>query len=180
MATYKLNDKITLLGGIRLSNTNTKVKGYNVIDDVLTPVEHTKNYLAVLPMIHLKYALNDKTNLRFAATRTFSRPNFGDLTPGGTYIEADNEFKGGTQTLIQPILLNFDLMGEYYFSNVGILSGGIFYKSITDPIFQDSFIGTYNGMKRSSILCSNNGSAAWLGGLELWNYEEDLISFGFP
>jgi outer membrane receptor protein involved in Fe transport len=42
MATYKLNDKITLLGGIRLSNTNTKVRGYSVIDDVLTPVENTK------------------------------------------------------------------------------------------------------------------------------------------
>jgi TonB-dependent receptor len=167
MGTYKLNDKITVLGGIRLSNTHTNVKGYNVIDDVLTPVENTKNYLAVLPMIHVKYALNDKTNLRFAATRTFSRPNFGDLTPGGTYIEADNEFKGGNPNLNPTYSLNFDLMGEYYFSNVGILSGGVFYKSITDPIFQDSFIGNYNGMTGVQFTAPNNGKAAWLSGLEL-------------
>lgn len=167
MGTYKVNDQMTILGGIRFSNTNTKVRGYNVLDDVLTPVENTKNYLAVLPMLHIKYALNDKTNLRFAATRTFSRPNFGDLTPGGTYIEADYKFVGGNPNLNPTYSLNFDLMGEYYFSNVGILSGGVFYKSITDPIFQDSFIGTYNGNSGVQFSAPNNGKAAWLSGIEL-------------
>lgn len=167
MGTYKINDKITILGGLRLSNTHTKVKGYNVVDDVLIPVENVKNYLAVLPMLHLKYMINDKTNLRFAATRTFSRPNFGDLTPGGTYIEADNEFKGGNPNLNPTYSINLDLMGEYYFSNVGILSGGVFYKSITDPIFQDSFIGNYNGINGVQFSAPNNGKAAWLGGIEL-------------
>ncbi|AYN01822.1 TonB-dependent receptor [Chryseobacterium sp. 3008163] len=167
MGTYKINDQITILGGVRLSNTHTKVKGYNVVDDVLTPVENTKNYLAFLPMLHLKYMINDKTNLRFAATRTFSRPNFGDLTPGGTYSEADNEFKGGNPNLNPTYSINLDLMGEYYFSNVGILSGGVFYKSITDPIFQDSFIGNYNGINGVQFSAPNNGKAAWLGGIEL-------------
>lgn len=167
MGTYKVNDKITILGGIRLSNTNTKVKGYNVINNSLVPVENTKKYLAVLPMLHVKYAVNDKINLRFAATRTFSRPNFGDLTPGGTYSEADNEFKGGNPNLNPTYSLNFDLMGEYYFSNVGILSGGVFYKSITDPIFQDSFIGNYNGISGVQFTAPNNGKAASLSGIEL-------------
>ncbi|WP_139423174.1 TonB-dependent receptor [Chryseobacterium mulctrae] len=167
MGTYKINDKMTILGGIRLSNTHTKVKGYNVVNNTLTEVENTKDYLAVLPMLHFKYAINDKTNLRFAATRTFSRPNFGDLTPGGTYIEADNEFKGGNPNLNPTYSINIDLMGEYYFSNVGILSGGIFYKSITDPIFQDSFIGNYNGINGVQFSAPNNGKAAWLGGIEL-------------
>lgn len=167
MGTYKINDKMTILGGIRLSNTHTKVKGYNVVNNTLTEVENTKDYLAVLPMLHFKYAINDKTNLRFAATRTFSRPNFGDLTPGGTYIEADNEFKGGNPNLNPTYSINLDLMGEYYFSNVGILSGGVFYKSITDPIFQDSFIGNYNGINGVQFSAPNNGKAAWLGGIEL-------------
>ncbi|WP_288457751.1 TonB-dependent receptor [uncultured Chryseobacterium sp.] len=167
MGTYKVNDKITILGGIRLSDTNTKVKGYNVINNSLVPVENTKKYIAVLPMLHVKYALNDKINLRFAATRTFSRPNFGDLTPGGTYSEADNEFKGGNPNLNPTYSLNFDLMGEYYFSNVGILSGGVFYKSITDPIFQDSFIGNYNGINGVQFTAPNNGKAASLSGIEL-------------
>lgn len=167
MGTYKINDKMTFLGGVRLSNTHTKVKGYNVVNNTLTEVENTKDYLAVLPMLHFKYAINDKTNLRFAATRTFSRPNFGDLTPGGTYIEADNEFKGGNPNLNPTYSINLDLMGEYYFSNVGILSGGVFYKSITDPIFQDSFIGNYNGINGVQFSAPNNGKAAWLGGIEL-------------
>ncbi|MFC0425458.1 TonB-dependent receptor [Chryseobacterium scophthalmum] len=167
IGTYKINDKMTILGGVRLSNTHTKVKGYNVVNNTLTEVENTKDYLAVLPMLHFKYAINDKTNLRFAATRTFSRPNFGDLTPGGTYIEADNEFKGGNPNLNPTYSINLDLMGEYYFSNVGILSGGVFYKSITDSIFQDSFIGNYNGINGVQFSAPNNGKAAWLGGIEL-------------
>lgn len=167
MGTYKINDKMIILGGVRLSNTHTKVRGYNVVNNSLTEVENTKDYLAVLPMLHFKYTINDKTNLRFAATRTFSRPNFGDLTPGGTYIEADNEFKGGNPNLNPTYSINLDLMGEYYFSNVGILSGGVFYKSITDPIFQDSFIGTYNGISGVQFSAPNNGKAAWLGGIEL-------------
>ena len=167
MGTYKINDKMTILGGVRLSNTHTKVRGYNVVNNTLTEVENTKDYLAVLPMLHFKYTINDKTNLRFAATRTFSRPNFGDLTPGGTYIEADNEFKGGNPNLNPTYSINLDLMGEYYFSNVGILSGGVFYKSITDPIFQDSFIGNYNGINGVQFSAPNNGKAAWLGGIEL-------------
>ncbi len=167
MGTYKLNDKLTILGGVRLSNTHTTVKGFNVIGTALTPIENTKNYLAVLPMLHIKYALNDKTNLRFAATRTFSRPNFGDLTPGGTYSEADNEFKGGNPNLNPTYSVNLDLMGEYYFSNVGILSGGVFYKSITDPIFQDSFVSNYNGNNGVQFTAPNNGNRAWLGGLEV-------------
>lgn len=167
IGTYKINDKMTILGGVRLSNTHTKVKGYNVVNNTFTEVENTKDYLAVLPMLHFKYAINDKTNLRFAATRTFSRPNFGDLTPGGTYIEADNEFKGGNPNLNPTYSINLDLMGEYYFSNVGILSGGVFYKSITDPIFQDSFIGNYNGINGVQFSAPNNGKAAWLGGIEL-------------
>lgn len=167
MGTYKINDKMTILGGVRLSNTHTKVRGYNVVNNTLTEVENTKDYLAVLPMLHFKYTINDKTNLRFAATRTFSRPNFGDLTPGGTYIEAENEFKGGNPNLNPTYSINLDLMGEYYFSNVGILSGGVFYKSITDPIFQDSFIGNYNGINGVQFSAPNNGKAAWLGGIEL-------------
>lgn len=167
MGTYKINDKMTILGGVRLSNTHTKVRGYNVVNNTLTEVENTKDYLAVLPMLHFKYTINDNTNLRFAATRTFSRPNFGDLTPGGTYIEADNEFKGGNPNLNPTYSINLDLMGEYYFSNVGILSGGVFYKSIKDPIFQDSFIGNYNGINGVQFSAPNNGKTAWLGGIEL-------------
>ena len=32
--------------------------------------------------------------------------------------------------------MNFDLMAERYFSNVGILSAGVFYKNISDFIYE--------------------------------------------
>jgi len=167
MGTYKISENLTALGGIRFSNTETKVNGYNVINGVLTPVENTKKYLAVLPMFHLKYQANDNLNVRFATTRTFARPNFGDITPGGSYVEADNEFKGGNPNLNPTYSWNFDLMGEYYLSNAGLISGGVFYKSIKDPIFQDSYQGTYNGKPGVEFSTPNNGNEAWIGGLEL-------------
>ncbi|MGH2664649.1 TonB-dependent receptor [Flavobacterium sp.] len=166
MGTYTISDKLTLLGGIRAENTTTKVSGYNVVNGDLLKVQNKKEYLAVLPMIHVKYSPTNDMNLRFAATRTFARPNYGDITPGGSYVEADNEFKGGNPSLNPTYSLNFDLMGDYYFSNVGTINVGLFYKSITDPIFQDTYRASYNGNTGVEFSTPNNGDNAWIGGFE--------------
>ncbi|MFV0249100.1 MAG: TonB-dependent receptor [Tenacibaculum sp.] len=172
MATYKIDKKLTLLGGIRVTNTSTKVSGYqfDIADEnskgVLSGVSKTKNYLSVLPMFHLKYSPNTNTNLRIATTRTFTRPNFGFLAPGGTYIAADNEFDGGNPNVNPTYSYNFDLMGEHYFGKLDVVSAGIFYKVITDPIFIYTQQGNINGLTGVEISQPRNGDNAWLFGAE--------------
>ncbi|MEW7278683.1 TonB-dependent receptor [Aquimarina sp. 2201CG1-2-11] len=173
MGTYKISDQVTVLGGVRATNTNTVVNGYRFDiteqnpDGVLSEVEEKKNYWSILPMFHLKYTPNDRTNVRFAATRTFTRPDFGHLAPGGTFLEFDNEYKGGNSQVDPTYAINLDVLGEYYFDNVGIISGGVFYKSITDPIFKSTNQGEINGISGVEISIPRNGDNAWLLGAEI-------------
>lgn len=167
MGTLKATEKLTILAGLRATKTTTKVDGYVVENDVLTKSVKTKKYWAVLPMLHVKYSPKKDLNIRFAATRSFSRPNFGDISPSGTYISFDNEFKGGNPNLDPTFSWNFDLLGEYYFQNVGVINAGVFYKSITTPIFNDTYQGTYNGIQGVEFSTPINGADAWIGGVEL-------------
>ena len=93
-------------------------------------------------MLHLKYAVSDRANIRAAYTKTFIRPNFTDLTPG---MSTDNTKTPVVVTQGNPELKptfsnNFDLMGEYYFKGIGLLSGGLFYKDISNVIFSDKYV----------------------------------------
>ncbi|QFT56115.1 TonB-dependent receptor domain-containing protein [Microbulbifer sp. THAF38] len=122
--------------------------------------------MSILPSAHLKYALSDESYLRFALTRTFARPDFCDLNPGGYYAEHDNEFIGGNPGLEPTYSWNFDVLYEYYFNNSGILSSGLFYKDITDPIFTDMKEGECNGVSGVEVYSPYNGDNASLRGLE--------------
>ncbi|WP_272148756.1 TonB-dependent receptor [Tenacibaculum aiptasiae] len=167
MGTLKASEQWTILGGLRATKTETKVDGYVVENNVLTKAMNTKSYWAVLPMLHIKYSPKKDMNIRFAATRSFSRPNFGDISPSGTFISFDNEFKGGNPNLNPTFSWNFDLLGEYYFKNVGVINAGFFYKSITDPVFNDTYQGTYNGQAGVEFSTPTNGADAWIAGMEL-------------
>jgi len=173
MATYKISDKLTFLGGLRATNTNTKVSGYQFDvtpenpDGVLSKVTKTKSYLSLLPMLHLKYTPEENTNLRLAATRTFTRPDFGYLAPGGTYLAADNEYDGGNPNVNPTYSYNFDVMGEHYFGRLDVVSAGLFYKVITDPIFMDTKQGDISGHTGVEISQPMNGDNAWLFGVEV-------------
>ncbi|WP_105101581.1 TonB-dependent receptor [Microbulbifer pacificus] len=171
MATYHMNDRTTVVAGLRLEQTTTEVDSQVYVEDEngeghLEPFNGKKDYLSVLPSAHLKYALTEDSNLRLALTRTFARPNFGDLNPGGYYAEHDNEFLGGNAELEPTYSWNVDAIYEHYFGDAGLVSAGYFYKDITDPIFDAVQEGNYNGKSGVDIYRPENGDDAWLHGLE--------------
>jgi TonB-dependent receptor len=169
MATYTLNSDWEVLGGLRLTQTNTAVNGYTYLadEDRVTP-NHAKNdYLSVLPALHITYHRDAQTNYRLALTRSFSRPDFGSLTPGATYLEADNELVTGNPELEPSYANNVDFMVEHFFERVGLVSAGLFYKDISDPIFQGSSIGEFANNSGVTIVRPENGDSAWLAGIEM-------------
>ncbi len=135
MATWDINDNTTLLGGARLEHTRNEYDAYqyNADDDSLTKVTGSPSeYTNVLPYVHLRYKINDLTNIKLAYTHSLARPNYFDLAP---YIEIDEDEKFIGNPDLEPTLSkNIDLMLEHYLSDVGILSAGVFYKSISDFI----------------------------------------------
>ncbi|AUC85738.1 TonB-dependent receptor [Polaribacter sp. ALD11] len=164
MGTLKASQSLTLIGGVRLENTNTTVEGYSYNEDnkQLERVSNTKTYNAWLPMLHAKLKISDRTNLRAAVTRTFARPNFGDISPGVSFSEADNEAQGGNPNLNPTFSWNGDLLFEHYFSNVGVFNAGVFYKKLKDPVFSSTTIVNEIETKRPE-----NGGEAFITGLEI-------------
>ena len=165
MATYQLNDETKVVGGVRIEKTKTDVDGYLQENGVTKPRSESKDYTSVLPSLHVTHALAEDQNLRVALTRTFARPDFGALTPGGSYTEADNVLKSGNPDLDPTYSDNLDVMFEQYYGEVGLVSAGAFYKHITDPIFSDKGTTNFRGQTVKTVR-EENGDAAWLGGVE--------------
>ena len=144
MVRHDISD-LMILGGIRYELTKVKYTTQNawlelevdslrgLLQTAKTNAERTIPF--ILPQVQMKYSLNSRTNLRAAATYTFSRPSFEDILP--YRIEDENgDIKKGNPTLAFPAALNLDFLAETYLKNNGIVSGGIFYKRIDDFVFK--------------------------------------------
>ena len=169
MATYRPSHKWTILGGLRATQTQTEVKGFVAVESEngtsVEPENGKKDYWSILPSVHLTYHLDDMTNIRAALTRSFARPDFGQLSPGATYLEMENQLKSGNPELDPTYANNFDLMYEHYFDETGVVSLGYFYKQIIDPVFSQSYQGNYRG-NSVTVKSPLNGDDAWLHGIE--------------
>ena len=141
MTTYNINDKFTVLGGVRLESTDISTTG-NIVNfdadgdfDSVTTTSENNTYTNILPSIHLKYNVNKNSSLRFAWTNTIARPNYIDIVPFRNIIREDDEIELGNPDLDPTTSMNFDVLGETYFKNIGVLSGGVFYKRVNDFIY---------------------------------------------
>ncbi|MBT2619551.1 MULTISPECIES: TonB-dependent receptor [Chryseobacterium] len=146
MAEIKASEKFKIVGGFRNETTRLTLNGAKATKEgtpattVISPSVVESNYNAFLPMIHLRYNFSPKVSLRFAYTKSFIRPNFGDMSPGSSIDNTSNPFTitRGNPDLKPTFSHNFDMMAEYYFNNIGILSGGLFYKKISNIVFSNT------------------------------------------
>lgn len=141
MTNQKLSDKLSILLGMRLEATNITATGNQIEDEenIIGEISETSSYVNLLPGIHFKYDITNQTIIRLAWTNTLARPNYVDLVPSLDIVFGDQEIFVGNPNLEATTSMNFDLMAEHYFRNIGILSGGAFYKNI------DNFIYTFQG-----------------------------------
>lgn len=133
--------KMMLLGGFRHEITQIDYKGHEVVFNEDGDYEETINreneatFSHILPMLHLKYKATERTNLRMALTTGLARPDYETLVPYKLIYREDEEMEIGNPDLVPTTSINFDLLGEHYFQNVGVLTGGIFFKSLNDIIY---------------------------------------------
>lgn len=172
MSNQKLSDKLSVLFGIRLENTKLEATGNRILDEdsLQGTITEENSYTNFLPGIHFKYDITKNTVVRFSWTNTLARPNYVDITPSLDVVTGDDEIFVGNPDLNPTTSMNFDLNAETYFDNVGLLSGGVFYKNINDFIYtfqgqttNDTF-GT--GTTGFDIFQPLNGDDASIFGLE--------------
>jgi TonB-dependent receptor len=139
MWSQALSDKLSMLAGVRVEATDISYIGNSIqfLEDeiLIEPAIGTDNYVNVLPGLHFKYNFTDNSMLRAAWTNTLARPNYYDLVPYRNLVEGDEEIFQGNPDLDPTTSMNFDLMFEQYFSSVGVISAGAFYKSVNDFIY---------------------------------------------
>lgn len=150
MLNQKLGENFSIIAGARAEKTAIDYSGFDlkIEEEEVTTTSGSNSYINWLPNLHAKYKINKNTLLRAAWTNTIARPNYFDLVPYRNINSDDLEAEYGNPNLNPTESMNFDLMFEHYFSNVGIISAGLFYKDI------DQFI--YNSISRESITIGTN------------------------
>lgn len=126
MATRKLQ----VLGGARIENTQEKY--LTVMPSSVDEKEGTIHYTDVLPSLHLKYALDNKQNLRLSYFKSISRPGFYEIVPS---VEIGEEFNvKGNPYIKHTRADNLDFRYEYFPGGADQVLVGAFYKSIKNPV----------------------------------------------
>lgn len=144
----KLNfGKLMLLAGLRYERTTVNytsrafefLANGNINKNSIRDIGGGTNFDFLLPNVHLKYSLDQYTNLRAALTYSYARSNFADLAPVQRVNAANLTVDLGNPNLKPASATNFDLLFERYFKNVGTFSGGFFHKTIRDFNFERTY-----------------------------------------
>ena len=187
MGTLKF-DKLTLVAGVRVEQTDVDLEGRSVAEDDLTATttQFSTDYTNVLPSINAKYEFNDKLIGRAAYYAAVVRPAFGDMAPFAEINDDRDEAVVGNPNLDPYEADNFDLGIEFYPTELSVLSAGVFYKSIENAIFGATFdtadvpsnvsldaipADLIGGIEEVGTFINVDDSEIW--GLEL-NYVQDM------
>jgi outer membrane receptor protein involved in Fe transport len=159
--TYNLTPKLELNAGLRAENTLRDLR-YRTISDPIgsTYRKNETNQLDILPSLNLKYAVNETKNIRFAASRTITRPVLFESLPI-TYINADGTSEKGNALLVNSTNNNVDLKFEVFPTKDELFAVTAFGKYIENPI-ERSF-DNFGGGSGQQISYYNNKSATLLG-----------------
>ena len=153
--------------GVRVVNTDGDYSGVSTVlfNQVTSYVPRTvsQNYIDVLPNASLRIHATDKLQLRFAFTKTRTRPDFGQLNPSYNITQNTRKLdptvpakdkedmpdaygSAGNPDLKPLTSKNYDATIEYYFSKNNYVSVQAFYrdlfgffsnytKRVTDPVY---------------------------------------------
>jgi TonB-dependent receptor len=102
-----------------------------------TTSERTYNH--VLPALHVRKELGEKTVVRASYTETIARPKFTDLVPREIISINGSQFGNSVDLpnfdLAPMESTNIDFSIEHYFKGLGLVSVSPFYKKLTGPIY---------------------------------------------
>jgi TonB-dependent receptor len=176
--------QLELSEGVRAERTNATYDGFGILLDAdgnwvaTTPVNGKTTYTDVLPSVGLRYGIGPHTNLRFVYAWGIARPDFQLLVPtfninlNGNVPEIDT----GNPDLKPTTAKSYDLLFEHFLGSVGLVSAGVFYKDLTDPIYPGSATHIQGGIYDGYLLVKPiNGPKANVYGFEV-AYAQHLTS----
>jgi TonB-dependent receptor len=140
MAEVNLTQRLMLLGGVRYEHTSTEytsvfgrpVSSSDGPGGIAGRRDTTggQNYGEWLPMFHLRYKGTDWFDIRLAATRTLSRPDYVNLVPRELIDFSASTINSGNSALRVATAWNYDAYLSFY-NRMGLFTAGVFYKTST-------------------------------------------------
>ena len=139
LANIRFTHKLSALVGGRYEMIDLEYNAMEYKEDIdgngtYSPKTVTSNSGEFLPNLQFKYAALTNMNLRMSFSRGMARPEFNRLSPNdevSVTSDGDVVYRGNPD-LRPEKTWNFDVLGEYFFKDVGVLSTGVFYKVIED------------------------------------------------
>jgi TonB-dependent receptor len=167
MGVFDVSDVLKIIAGVRNERTDIVMNStqYDNVTKKLAPVRKESSYNAFLPSLQFKYTPVENLNLRLAYTRTFSRANLPDLSPSEIVDVTGGQARiTRGNTLLKPTFSdNVDLTAEWFLSDIGQVTAGVFHKSISNYIFRDLSIESIGGTSYFVTQPKNLKGASLLG-----------------
>ncbi len=149
MTEFEVAKKLLILAGLRFERTVTSYRGNFMtsgidFDDgaafqqVVRDSTGSRNYNEFLPMFHARYRVMNGIDIRAAATRTLSRPDFTNLIPFRRINDSEQTIQQANPQLQQIRAWNYDLSLALY-NNNGLITIGGFYKRLQNVDYIRTF-----------------------------------------
>ncbi|MDE2451240.1 MAG: TonB-dependent receptor, partial [Gammaproteobacteria bacterium] len=125
--------------GIRVVKHEDDMKGeLGQGGGVYVPARFSTSETDPLPSLNLAFKLTNDLQLRLAASRVISYPDFSQLRPSISLLPAQGNASGGNPNLKPTKANQADASLEWYFAPGSALTGDVFYKKLTNFILQET------------------------------------------
>lgn len=165
--------------GLRLVHTQQTSNGYSLYNDLASPQRYESTYQKALWSANSVLHLTPNLYWRAAISSVMTRPDFQDLAPRLTLNSGEALTAVGGNPYLKPVTGNqFDSAIEWYFSDAGLLSAGVFSKTLTG-FFQNQISEIPVNGKNYALSSIGNGANARVKGME-FSYQQKLTGLPSP
>ena len=126
-----LDRDVTVNFGLRYFHTDQTVTSPIQVASGLVDQTLTAKYDDILPSTNIVYDVADNIKLRFAASRSMTRADAGQLLPGTTFSDISAQVASAGNPDLKPFTSNnIDIGGEWYTGGIGYVGVAFFRKDI--------------------------------------------------
>ena len=123
-----------VVAGLRVEHSENEGQAYGVENDEFVPLNAGDSHTGYFPSVHINYDITEDQKFRLSFNSGVARADFDERAPNFEINDAEQEISGGNPYVKPELAYGVDAYYEWYLKPVGILSAGVFYKYIKDPI----------------------------------------------
>ena len=164
---YNISSKLMILLGGRIENVYQEIR---YISNQTGPTEKSSDFneMTFLPSLAMRYSLNEKNNLRFTSSKTYTLPQLQEMPL--IVFDGITDRTYGNPWLYPSTVYNAELKWEMFPKANELFSVSAFGKYIEDPINKFVTFGFLN-----EYVNANTGDWAYVYGIEL-DLKKDVLN----